>query len=70
MRLGKILTLTVAVMIASPSVAADWRRFIPRGFDNGAYFDVFASFERDDNRNNAQDLKWEDTFLRERCAAR
>jgi hypothetical protein len=40
--------------------------FVPRSWRNGAYFDLFASYESDDNRAPVQPFGWDDTFFREK----
>jgi hypothetical protein len=46
-----------------PAGAAD---FLPRPWENGALFEVFGSYESDDNDRVSQPFGWDDTFLREK----
>lgn len=63
----RVLLLFCLAAGFTPSVAwAQWTAFIPKPFTNGADFDVFTSFERDNNRNPAQPVRWTDTFIREK----
>jgi hypothetical protein len=58
--------LCVAVGFAPSFAFADWRAFVPRPLENGAFFDTFASFERDNIRSGTHPSRWRDTFVRER----
>jgi hypothetical protein len=58
--------LCVAVGFAPSFAFADWTAFIPRPFENGSFFDTFASFERDNIRSGTTPARWTDTFIRER----
>jgi hypothetical protein len=67
-----VLLLCVAAGLAvatglgtAPSFAAAGD-FAPRSWQNGAYFDLFGSYEMDDNRASAQPFRWDDTFFREK----
>lgn len=55
-----------AACLAPSGAAADWKAFIPRPLDNGAYLDLFTSFERDESRTTARPARWTDTFIREK----
>lgn len=61
-----IAILCATVGLGTPLCFADGSDFVPRALRNGAYFDLFASHEIDENRNVAQPYDWRDTFLRER----
>jgi len=60
------LLVCAAVGLTAAPASADWRDFVPRPFENGAFFDQFVSFERDNLRNGAQPSNWTDTFLKEK----
>ena len=46
---------------------ADWTAFAPHPYENGAYIDVFTSYERDHYRSqNARARRWDDIFIREK----
>jgi hypothetical protein len=65
---GVLLVTCVAVTYA-PSLARadDWRDFIPRPFENGAFLDLYSSYEHDNIRSGgAASSHWTDTFIRER----
>ncbi len=66
LRSRMVLLLCAAVSLSSSFAFADWRDFIPRPFENGAYFDQFTSYERDNLHNEARSSRWEDIFLREK----
>jgi len=55
-------------MAFAPSlVFADWTDFAPVPFENGAFLDVFGSYERDYLRAGAvPSRRWNDTFLRQK----
>ncbi len=49
------------------SAVADWREFTPRAFENGAFVDVFGSYERDYFKGGGTPSReWYDEFLREK----
>ncbi len=60
------MALTAA--LSSPLVLAGWRELIPRPVENGAFLDLFTSFERDENRDGERTSRWNDTFLREKVS--
>lgn len=45
---------------------ADWRLFLPRTLESGAFLDLFAADEKDDSRTAAGRLRWTDTFFKEK----
>jgi hypothetical protein len=51
---------------AASGASGGWSDFVPRPYRNGAYLDLFASFERDENRSAEESSIWNDTFLREK----
>jgi len=56
----------LAAVVALPaSLRADWRLFLPQSFENGAYVDLFASDEGDDQKG-VHGQRWSDRFLKEK----
>ena len=45
---------------------ADAADFLPRAWENGAFLELFGSYESDDNDRPNQPFGWHDTFLREK----
>jgi len=66
LRARGLFVLCVAVSFAPSFARADWRAFVPRPFENGAYLDVFTSYERDRLRIGSRSSHWSDLFLREK----
>ncbi|HVO23822.1 MAG TPA: hypothetical protein VMW56_09355 [Candidatus Margulisiibacteriota bacterium] len=65
---GVLLILCVAVTCA-PSLARadDWKDFAPRPFENGAFLDLYSSYEHDKIRTSSvASSRWTDTFIREK----
>ncbi len=55
------------LLLLLPSIShADWQEFIPRPFENGAFLDGYASFERDHSQSHGNHTRWEDLFFREK----
>lgn len=46
--------------------AAQWTAFLPSPYENHAFFETYASFERDSSNGGHSEVDWTDTFLRER----
>jgi hypothetical protein len=65
-RVAVILLVVVAAGLGTTLSFAEASDFIPRSWRNGAYFDLFASYEMDDNRASVQPFRWDDTFIREK----
>jgi len=59
-------TIILGTMLASSAALCAWTDFAPRPFENGAYFELFGSHERDDSRNNGRQAGWVDTFFTEK----
>jgi hypothetical protein len=53
-------------MLAVAPAAASAADFLPRPFENGAYFEIFGSREHDAASNDGRTSEWTDTFFRER----
>jgi hypothetical protein len=66
LRPGVVLIALVVVGCACSVALADWKEFVPRPIKNGAYLDLFGSYEDDDNRNEVSPFHWNDTFFREK----
>lgn len=66
MRRRVAVILCAALGLGAPSAFGDARDFIPRPWDNGAYIDLFGSYERDDITRVASPYGWDDTFIREK----
>jgi len=60
------LILLTALALALAPARASWADFAPRPFENGAYFELFGSEERDNNFNNDRRYGWSDTFFTEK----
>jgi hypothetical protein len=58
--------LCAALNAGAPPAFADAGDFIPTPWDNGAYLELFGSYEEDDISRVASPFGWEDTFLREK----
>ncbi|MBI4517244.1 MAG: hypothetical protein HY699_15670 [Deltaproteobacteria bacterium] len=58
--------LCLALPLTVASALAEWIDFVPRPLENGGFFDVLGSFERDNIRSGARPAHWTDTFVRER----
>ena len=57
----------VAVACAPSFARADWRDFVPRPFENGAFLDTYSSYEHDNIHSGAAaSSRWTDTFIREK----
>jgi hypothetical protein len=52
--------------VAPSCVCAEWKDFAPTPFENGAYLDTFASWERDNLHAGNASSRWNDTFIREK----
>jgi hypothetical protein len=61
-----ILPAALALGLASSQALAGWSDFVPRPFENGAYFDLFGSKESDDTENAGRNSEWSDTFFTEK----
>jgi hypothetical protein len=64
--LRKILVRLVALGCAGSCAFAEWQNFVPRPSQNGAFFDLFGSYESDDLENGSFPFTWADTFFREK----
>jgi hypothetical protein len=60
------LTIILGTVLASQAASCAWTDFAPRPFENGAYFELFGSHQRDDSRNNGRQAGWVDTFFTEK----
>ncbi|MEO8197112.1 MAG: hypothetical protein ABI689_10345 [Thermoanaerobaculia bacterium] len=59
--------LLAAGLLAAPArLLAGWTDFLPRTLDNGAYLEVQGLMEEEDNRYNERNLRWTDTFFKEK----
>jgi hypothetical protein len=57
------------VSLAAPSLArAQWKQFIPTPYDNRAWLELYSSWERDNSKGSARNVRWEDTFFREKLS--
>jgi hypothetical protein len=56
----------VAAGLGATLCLAQERSFLPTSWQNGGYFDLFGSYESDDNRSPVQPFGWNDTFFREK----
>ncbi|HVN83272.1 MAG TPA: hypothetical protein VMW17_00350 [Candidatus Binatia bacterium] len=64
-----IVCLWCASLSLVPSAArGDWSEFAPRSLENGAFFDAYTSYERDNLTSNGRTTNWHDTFFRERIS--
>ena len=66
-RFRVLLILCVTVTCAPSFTLADWRDFVPRPFENGAFLDTYSSYEHDNIHSGAAtSSRWTDTFIREK----
>ncbi len=63
-----LLVAAVAGAALPGTAFAQWTAFLPRAYENHAWFETFASYERDRSRGAAADLGWDDTFFREKLS--
>lgn len=61
----RLIRLCLLVALAPSSTLGDWTEFVPRPVDNGAWIDVFTTWERDRSRAG-RSIEWTDTFLKEK----
>ena len=66
LRLRASIILVAGIGVASGVLAAAGSDFIPRPTRNGAFVDLFASRERDENSGNVRSFGWSDTFFKEK----
>lgn len=66
MRPRVVVILCAATGLGVPFSFAGAADFLPRSWENGAIFEVFGSYESDDNDRASQPFGWNDTFLREK----
>jgi hypothetical protein len=66
LRFRAAVILCSAIGLGVSPVFADAGDFLPRPWENGAFFEVFGSYESDDNNRTRQPFGWDDTFLREK----
>ncbi len=66
LRLKGFLVLVAVAGLAAPSAFGAWADYAPRTFENGAYLDLLASWEKDDTNAEARSFGWSDTFFKER----
>jgi hypothetical protein len=60
------LTIILGTALTSSAALAAWTDFAPRPFENGAYFELFGSEERDESQDNGRQSGWSDTFFTEK----
>jgi hypothetical protein len=65
-RLGAVLALALGVALVTSPAAADAGALLPRPIQNGAYVDLYGSYERDYNRFGSRPIRWTDVFFREK----
>ena len=65
MRRSLLLALLAALAASAAPGAAAWL-FVPHPARNQGFVELFASRESDDNRYGARDLRWDNSFLREK----
>jgi hypothetical protein len=62
-----LLVVFVTVAYASSFARADWKDFVPRPFENGAFIDTYSSYEHDNIHSGAAaSSRWTDTFIKEK----
>jgi hypothetical protein len=61
-----LLILIALALFGGTLALADWGDLIPRQFGNGAYLDLFASYEHDELTNDFRTSQWTDVFFREK----
>jgi hypothetical protein len=66
LRLRDLLILSALALFGCTVASADWGDLLPRPFGNGAYLDLFASYEHDELTNDFRTSEWTDVFLREK----
>jgi len=66
LRVKFTLILSAALALALAPARASWADLAPRPFENGAYFELFGSEERDNNNNSDRRYGWSDTFFTEK----
>lgn len=66
MRLRRLAPVLLAALAAPPFAAGDWKLFLPRSFDAGAYLEVYGVSESDELENYLGKVTWRDDFVREK----
>ena len=66
MRRRVAVILCAALGLGASSAFGDAGDFIPHSWDNGAYLDLFGSYESDDITRVSSPYGWDDTFFREK----
>jgi len=66
LRFRDLLILSALALFGCTLASADWGDLVPRSFANGAYFDLFASYEHDELKNDLRGSEWTDLFFREK----
>lgn len=61
-----LFAVCAAIEFAPPRARADWNDFVPRPFENGAFLDLYTSYERDHIRGGGPSNQWTDGFIREK----
>jgi hypothetical protein len=65
-----IIILTLILTVLQSPASADWKKFIPTPYENGADMDVYASYDTDsktvDTDTGTKESNWTDTFLKEK----
>jgi len=62
------LLLCVSDAQAQARALAQWRAFVPTPFENHAWLETYGAYERDNSKGSARNVKWEDTFFREKLS--
>jgi hypothetical protein len=67
-RASRRLALLVTALVATAALPAhaQWKAFIPTPYDNRAWVEAYGSWERDNSESSARNVRWEDTFFREK----
>ncbi len=66
MRIKNGLILMAVIGVVSDVAVAGGSDFLPRPTRNGAFVDLFTSYERDDNPGSVRSFGWHDTFFKEK----
>lgn len=61
-----LFVVCVTIGVIPLRARADWMDFAPRPFENGAYLDLYSSWERDHIHGSGPSNRWTDSFIREK----
>jgi hypothetical protein len=67
-RRRRVALLLFAAAYGPMCLGADFRLFLPRPVDNGAYVELFGSYEKDHLSTDRSMVRWDDLFLKEKLS--